>query len=201
MSGAVNKNLQKRLEEEENRAKPEPINTSYLEFQHKDGLTANHFYELRTYLAKKEKVAANQEANRTRIKKIREANENEDLQELSRDDSKERSTTGKGEANAVRYSKERSHCLEANRYIVSRKVQPEKLPEHIKDMLHIDENTINDENFIERNCEMHENYMANLREIREGIERDEREKMERQKQLEQMMNFKKNRGSNAIASD
>ena len=147
--------------------------------KYKDGLTAKHFIDLRTYLAKKEKVAANQEANRQRVAKLREANANEDLQEMSRDDSKEKSTTGKGEANAIRYSKERSHCLEANRYIVPRKVQAEKLPEHIKDMMVIDEDNINDEQFIERNCEMHENYMANLREIREGIERDEKEKQER----------------------
>ena len=82
-----------------------------------------------------------------------------------------------------------------------RKVVADKLPEQFRDMLHIDEEAINDESFIERNCELHENYMANLRAIREGIEKEEQEKRERQKQLEQMMNFKKARGSNAMTGD
>ena len=96
------------------------------------------------------------------------------------------------------YSKEKSHCLETNKYIIPRKVQTDKLPDQIKEMMLIDEETINDDKFIERNCELHDNYMANLREIREGIEREQQEKLERQKQMEQMMNFKKARGSGAV---
>ena len=185
--------------EEENRPKPQPIDMSWQEFEHTDGLTADHFFELRTYLAKKEKVAANQEANQRRIAKLNSSNE---LGENSRDDSKER-TPGKSEGNAgaVRYSKEKSHCLERNNYIIPRKVQTDKLPEQIKEMLHIDEETINDEKFIERNCELHETYMANLREIREGIEREQQEKLERQRQIENMMNFKKARGSGAAITE
>ena len=63
--------------------------------------------------------------------------------------------------------------------MVPRKVQTDKLPEQFRDMLQIDEDAVNDEAFIERNCELHENYMANLRAIREGIEKEQEEKRER----------------------
>ena len=64
------------------------------------------------------------------------------------------------------YSKERSHCLETNKYVVAKKVATEKLPEEHKDLLVIDEEAINDESCIERNVDFHENYMEALNEIR-----------------------------------
>ena len=60
--------------EVEEMPKPQPLNLEEHAIKHNDNLTADHFFELRTYLAKKEKVAATQEANRIAAKMKEEGN-------------------------------------------------------------------------------------------------------------------------------
>ena len=94
---------------------------------------------------------------------------NEDLQDLSRDGSIDRLKAAKGDANAVKYQKGMSHCLEANKYVVPRKIQPEKLPEHVKELLQLQDQSLQSEVEVHPNNEVHENYMENLRQIREQL--------------------------------
>ena len=59
--------------------------------------------------------------------------------------------------------------MEGNSYVLARKVGTEKLPEHVQNLLHIDEEAINDESIIERSTGAHEKYMENLAQIRENL--------------------------------
>ena len=113
--------------------KPEPIDLSYQEVNHNDNLTPNDLYKLRHYLEKKEKKGQNPEGKWGR----KPRNANDDLQDMSRDGSNERMKTTKGDGNAIKFQKEISHCLEENRYVMPRKIQIDKLPDHVKELLRV----------------------------------------------------------------
>ena len=84
----------------------------------------------------------------------------------------------------VKYQKEMSHCLERDKYVVPRKVQPEKLPVHVQELLQLQDESLHREVHVEPHNAVHENYMESLRQIREELANQQREQLQRQKQLE-----------------
>ena len=82
---------------------------------------------------KKEKKGQNPEGKWGR----KPGNANDDLQGMSRDGSNERTKTAKGDGNTIKFQKETSHCLEENRYVMPRKIQIDKLPDHVKELLRV----------------------------------------------------------------
>ena len=174
--------IKKSSKAEQQEPVPEPIDLSYREVDHKDNLTPNDLFKLRHYLAKKEKASQNAEANLAKSRRQRDAND--DLQGLSGDGSKERAKATKGDANVVKYQKEVSHCLERDKYVAPRKVQPEKLPVHVQELLQLQDESLHREVHVEPHNAVHENYMESLRQIREQLADQQREQLQRQKQLE-----------------
>ena len=118
---------------------------------------------------------------------------------MSRDGSNERMKTTKGD---VKYQKEMSHCLEENRYVMPRKIQIDKLPDHVKDLLRVQDQSLESDVQVAATNVMHESYMENLKQIREQIEIQKKEAIERQRQIQQMMSFKqKNKAAAPSAND
>ena len=71
----------------------------------------------------------------------RKKDQNDDL-EISDNDNKDKLKSTKNDGSTLKYQKEASHCLETNKYVVPRKIQLEKLPEHVKEMLQIDDESL-----------------------------------------------------------
>ena len=71
----------------------------------------------------------------------RKKDQNDDL-EISDNDNKDKLKSSKNDGSTLKYQKEASHCLETNKYVVPRKIQLEKLPEHVKEMLQIDDESL-----------------------------------------------------------
>ena len=73
----------------------------------------------KVFNAKKEKTNANHELQKRRVEMLR-MGLNSDLAETDKDEKAAKPAT------VVKYSKTKSHVLEANQYVVTRKVAPEK---------------------------------------------------------------------------